>query len=69
MLIFPDWSNKIHVHVDAYDVVVGSVLAHPNDNMVDHPNAYVNQKLNKVEINYSTTEREALAMTFSLKKL
>jgi hypothetical protein len=37
--------------------------------MVDHPNAYASQKLNKVERNYSTTEQEALAMIFSLQKI
>jgi hypothetical protein len=36
--------------------------------MVDHLNAYTNQRLNKVERNYSTTEQEALVMIFALQK-
>jgi hypothetical protein len=68
ILIFPDWSRKFHVHVDASNVVVDSVLAQPYDDMVDHPNAYASRKLNKSERNYSTMEREALAMIFSLQK-
>jgi hypothetical protein len=68
ILKFPDWSRKFHVHVDASNVVVGSVLAQPYDDTMDHPNAYASQKLNKAERNYSTTEREALSMIFSLQK-
>jgi hypothetical protein len=68
ILRFPDWSKKFHVHVDASNVVVGSVLAQPYDDLIDHPNAYASRKLNKEEINYSTTEHEALAMIFSLQK-
>jgi hypothetical protein len=69
ILKFPDWSRKFHVHVGASNVVVGSVLTQPYDDTIDHPNAYASQKLNKVEINYSTTKREALSMTFALKTL
>jgi hypothetical protein len=67
ILKFPDWSRKFHVHVDASNVVVGSVLAQPYDDTMDHPNAYASQKLNKEEINYSTMEREALSMIFLYK--
>jgi hypothetical protein len=50
------------------NVAIGVVLSQPGDDMVNHPNAYANWKLNKVEHNYSTTEREGLAMIFSLQK-
>jgi len=66
-LIFPKWSRKFHIHVDASNVVVKSTLSHPYDDMVDHPNAYSSRKLNKEEINYSMTEHEALTMIFSLQ--
>jgi hypothetical protein len=36
--------------------------------MTENPNAYIRPKLNKVEHNYSTMEREALAIIFSLHK-
>jgi hypothetical protein len=48
--------------------LLGSVLAQPYDDMVDHLNAYASQKLNKEERNYLMTEHEALAMIFSLQK-
>jgi hypothetical protein len=54
--------------VDASNVTIDSVLAQPYDDMVYHPNAYASQKLNKEKRNYSTTEREGLAMIFSLQK-
>jgi hypothetical protein len=47
ILKFPDWSRRFHVHVDASSIVVGSVLAQPYDDTIDHPNAYASQKLNK----------------------
>ena len=35
---------------------------------MDSPIVYISRKLNKVERNYSTTEREALGMVFVLQK-
>ena len=35
---------------------------------MDYPIVYNSGKLNKPEINYSTTEREALGMVFALQK-
>jgi hypothetical protein len=54
ILIFPDWSKKFHVHIDASNVIVGSFLAQPYDDLINHPNAYANRKLNKEEKKYST---------------
>ena len=68
ILKFPDWSRKFHVHIDASALVVYAILAQPADDSTDHPNIYASRKLNKVERNYSTTEREALGMVFSLQK-
>jgi len=55
--------------VDATNVVFGSVLAQPYDDMIDHPNEYIGQKLNKDEINYLTTRKEALANISSLQNV
>lgn len=62
-----DWSKKFHVHVDASNIAIGVVLAQPDEELIDHPNAYGSRKLNKVERNHSTTEREALAMILCCK--
>ena len=68
-LKFLDWLNKFHVHIDALALVVGAILTQPTDDATDHPNAYASRKLNKAERNYSTAEREALGMVFSLQKI
>jgi hypothetical protein len=67
--MFPDWSKKFHVNIDASTIVVREMLTYPGDDQMDHPNSYASQKLNKVERNYSTTKREGLCMIFSLQKL
>ena len=68
ILKFTDWSKKLHVHVDASALVIGSILTQPADDATDHPNIYTSRKLNNAERNYSTTKREALGMVFSLQK-
>ena len=44
------------------------ILTQPWDDGMDYPIVYNNRKLNKVERNYSTKEREALGMVFALQK-
>ena len=44
------------------------MLTQPTDDATHHPNAYTSRELNRVERNYSTTQREALGMVFSLQK-
>ena len=68
ILKFPDWLRKFHVHIDASALAIDVILAQPVDDSIDHPNVYARKKLNKAERNYSTTEREALGMVFSLQK-
>lgn len=63
ILRFPDWTKKFHVHVDASNVAINTVLAQPSNEMVDHPNAYASRKLNKAKGNYSTIKREGLGMS------
>ena len=62
------WSTKFHVHIDASGIAIGAILTQPGDYGMDYPIVYSSQKLNKAERNYSTTEREALGMVFSLQK-
>lgn len=66
---FPNWTNKLHVHVDASAIKVDVILTQPCDDHMDHPITYASEKLNKEEINYYTTEREGLRMIkISLQK-
>jgi hypothetical protein len=66
ILVFPDWSKEFHVHVDAYSIALGSVLAQPGVGYIDHPLAFASINLSTVEINYTTIEREGLAMVYVL---
>jgi hypothetical protein len=56
ILVFPDWSKEFNMHVDAYSIELGAMLA------------FSIRKLSITEINYATTEREGLAMVYVLHK-
>jgi hypothetical protein len=56
------------VHVDASSIALGSVLAQPGEGDIDHVLAFSSRKLSTTEINYTTTEREGLAMVYALQK-
>jgi hypothetical protein len=43
------------------------VLAQIGEGDIDHPLAFSNKKLSTAEINYTTTEREGLAMVYALQ--
>ena len=49
-------------------ITLGAVLAQPGDTSVDHPVYFASLNLSTTERNYTTTEREALAMVYSLQK-
>ena len=68
ILVFPDWTKPFHVHVDASGITLGVVLTQPREGDIDHPIAYSNRKLSTAENNYTTTEREGLAMVYALQK-
>ncbi|KAL3698611.1 hypothetical protein R1sor_012687 [Riccia sorocarpa] len=64
----PNWNMIFHVHTDASDVAVGAVLAQPQDPKIDLPIYFASRTLNNSEKDYTTTEREALAMVYAVKK-
>ena len=68
ILVFPDWKKEFHVHVDASCIALGVVLTQPGKGDIDHPIAFASRKISKAEKNYSTTEREGLAMAYALLK-
>jgi hypothetical protein len=68
ILVFPDWSKEFHVHVNASSIALGAVLAQPGAGDIDHLLAFASRKLSTAEINYTTTERESLAMVYVLQK-
>jgi hypothetical protein len=68
ILVFPDWSKEFHVHVDASSIALGVVLAQPGTGYIDHLLDFASRNLSIAEINYTTTEREGLAMVYALQK-
>jgi hypothetical protein len=68
ILVFPDWRKEFHVHVDEYSIALGAMLAQPDERDIDHPLDFSRRKLSTTEINYTTIEREGLAMVYALNK-
>jgi hypothetical protein len=60
--------KEFHVHVDASSISLGFVLAQPGTGDINHLLAFASRKLSTTEINYTTTEREGLAMVHVLQK-
>jgi hypothetical protein len=68
ILVFPDWSKEFHVHIDVSSIALGVVLAQLGTRDIDHLLAFASWKVSTTEINYTTTEREGLAMVYALQK-
>lgn len=68
ILIFLDWKKEFHVYVDVSCIVLGEVLTQVGEVELNDPIAFVSRKLSKAEKNYSTIEREGLAMVYMLQK-
>jgi hypothetical protein len=66
ILVFPDWSKELYVHVDASSIALGIVLAQLDEGELDHPIVFASRKLSSIEDNYTTTKREGLAMVYAL---
>jgi hypothetical protein len=55
ILIFPNWENEFHVHVDASGISLEAMLVEPGDGAMDHPIYFASRKLSQAERNYTTT--------------
>ncbi|CAN6691336.1 unnamed protein product [Malus baccata var. baccata] len=63
----PDWSLPFELMCDASDYAVGAILGQ-RVNKVPHVMYYASRTLNDAQLNYSTTEKELLAVVFALEK-
>lgn len=63
----PDWSVPFEIMCDASDYAVGAVLGQRVDKL-PHVIYYAIKTLNDAQLNYSTTEKELLAVVFALDK-
>ncbi|CAN6685950.1 unnamed protein product [Malus baccata var. baccata] len=63
----PDWSISFELMCDASDYALGAVLGQRKDKQ-PHVIYYASRTLNDAQLNYSTTEKELLAIVFALDK-
>ena len=62
----PDFKKFFKLQVDASDAGIGAVLLQESPQGIDHPVSYYSQKVTRPQTNYSTSEKEALALLLSL---
>ena len=63
----PKWGAPFEILCDASDYAVGVVLGQRIDKL-SHFIYYASRTLNNAQLNYSTTEKELLAVVFALDK-
>jgi len=61
----PSWGTPFEIMCDASDYAVGAVLGQRIDKL-PHVIYYASRTLNDAQLNYSTTEKELLAVIFAL---
>ncbi|XP_070668999.1 uncharacterized protein [Malus domestica] len=67
IIVPPGWSLPFELMCDASDYALGAVLGQRKDKQ-PHVIYYASQTLNDAQLNYSTTEKELLAVVFALDK-
>ncbi|KAL5473290.1 hypothetical protein EMCRGX_G027757 [Ephydatia muelleri] len=67
ILAYPNFQLQFLLYTDASDSAIGAVLSQMQEGQ-ERVIAYWSRKLQKTERNYSTTEREALAVVSALKE-
>jgi hypothetical protein len=63
----PDWHLPFEIMCDASDYAVGAVLSQSKDKK-HYAIPYASKTLTGPQLNYTTTEKELLAMVFAFKK-
>ncbi|KAK7926200.1 hypothetical protein WMY93_008510 [Mugilogobius chulae] len=67
VLSAPDYSKPFTLEVDASATGAGAVLLQKDEAGVPHPVSYFSSKFKKHQLNYSTIEKETLAMLLALQ--
>ncbi|XP_070006755.1 uncharacterized protein [Nicotiana sylvestris] len=67
IIVIPDWSLPFELMCDASGVAIGVVLSQCH-NKVLHPIYYAIKTLNEVQMNYTVTEQELLAIVYAFEK-
>ena len=66
VLQYPDFSKPFNLTTDASGTGIGAILSQQTKTG-DQPIAYASRSLNKAELNYSTTDKELLAIVWSVQ--
>ena len=64
----PDFDKPFYLQTDASQLAIGAVLLQEADDETKHPIAFASKKLLPREVNYSTIEKECLAIVWSVQK-
>jgi hypothetical protein len=67
-LVASKWDMEFHIHTNVSNLTIKVMMAQNPTRKCDKPIAYAFRPLNNVEKNYTTIEREALAMVYVLQK-
>nr|GEU63165.1 DNA-directed DNA polymerase [Tanacetum cinerariifolium] len=67
ILIAPDWDMPFELMCDARDFPIGAVLGQRQEKHF-RPILYANKTMTEAESNYTTTEKEMLAVVYAFKK-
>ena len=67
IMVVPDWNLPFKLMYDASDLAVGAVLGQRRDKHFQ-PIHYASKTLTSAEANYTTTEKELLAIAFAFDK-
>ena len=63
----PNWTLPFHISSDASDTCIGAVLGQ-QDGQVPYAIYYISKNLDLAELNYTVTEKEFLAIVYSINK-
>jgi len=63
----PDFYKQFSLMVDASHLGAGAALIQADDKGIEHPVSYFSSKFNQHQVNYSTIEKEALALLLALQ--
>ena len=66
-MVTPDWNKEFEIMCDASDYVMGAILGQRTEKIFKVI-YYANKTFNEAQENYSTTEKEMLAIVFSCEK-
>ena len=67
ILLAPDFQKPFFLMTDASDIGAGAVLMQQDDKGIEHHICYFSRKYNMHQKNYSTIEKEALALLLALQ--